>query len=112
MGDMPAISPDRPGGDIKVEMQKGNMICVTENNDTENRSCVPVVHNTENDVDLGYRGFRLIRHGITGSGLIVVKPAALIRSGRQTGWCRRRPCWNVFQRWPPWQDIRRKYVLE
>jgi hypothetical protein len=50
MGDMPAISPDRPGGDIKVEMQKGNMICVTENNDTENRSCVPVVHNTENDV--------------------------------------------------------------
>ena len=48
MGDMPAISPDRPAGDIKVEMQKGNMICVTENNDTENRSCVPVVHNTEN----------------------------------------------------------------
>mgnify|MGYP001046664420 CR=1 FL=1 len=45
MGDTPAISPAGPEGDLIVEMQDGNMICVTENNDVENRSCVPVVHN-------------------------------------------------------------------
>ena len=49
MGDTPAISPERPVGDIKVEMQEGNMICVTENNDAENRSCVPVVHDAKDD---------------------------------------------------------------
>jgi hypothetical protein len=49
MRDTPAISPTHPEGDIKVEMEEGNMICITENNDSENRSCVPVVHNSGDD---------------------------------------------------------------
>ena len=51
MGDTPAISPTRPEGDLTVEMREDNMICVTESNDPENRSCVPVVHNSEDDTE-------------------------------------------------------------
>ena len=49
MGDTPAIGPTRPEDNLKVEMQEGNMICVTESSDPENRSCVPMVHNSEDE---------------------------------------------------------------
>ncbi len=49
MGDNPAIHPNHHSGEVTVEMEEGNMVCVTENNDATSRTCVPVVHDVEDD---------------------------------------------------------------
>jgi hypothetical protein len=48
-GDTPATTLTRPVADIKAGKQKGNIICVIESNDPENRPCASVVHNAEGD---------------------------------------------------------------
>lgn len=46
-GDTPSIQPRMPSENVVVEHEAGDMICVTENGNAENRSCVPRVHEEE-----------------------------------------------------------------